>query len=136
MNSELQKQWEQDVAHYGDNAYLMWEWSFEKRLKQLICNAQISIALNFNADINDIYRKDSAALPFDLERAKAGDIVEWMVSDDKWVDVENIIFLENGSIAVSNVAFGKGVFVDVDSYLRMKYPPKVSNGSAGEFVDE
>ena len=54
---------------------------------------------------------DIQSIPFDLERAKAGDEVEWLNNDGKWefVPRNNLVYLHGQ-----------------DARLRMKYPPKIS----------
>lgn len=65
-------------------------------------------------------RKTSAALPFDLDRAKAGDVVEYCNEYGYWTTCTSksfelgkhpLIILDHGSVAECN--------------LRMKYPPKL-----------
>ncbi len=54
---------------------------------------------------------DIQSIPFDLERAKAGDEVEWLNNDGKWefVPQNNLVYLHGQ-----------------DARMRMKFPPKIS----------
>jgi len=103
------KQWEQDVADYGDNAYLMWE-----------CNESGNGWFTVNKDgpywypNNNYRRKESAAQSFDLERAKDGDVVEIFVGSE-W--------------KTSTIASSAYDYIPINEYhlLRMKFPPKVNH---------
>jgi len=125
MNSdELLKQWQQDIADYGDNAYLWWEgwndygWETIGHNKFWTCPPEVR-------------RKESAALPFDLERAKAGDEVESLWQDGVW---------RKYPVSVSRIRDGyitDGIFFHDDCLircenLRMKYPPKVNHNEIAE----
>jgi len=115
MNEE-RSQWEQDVSEYGDNAYLMW-----------FCDQLNSGNPDFKSNIEfiehfkmgySIRRKESAALQFDIEMAKAGDEVEWLNNDGKWEFVPQ-----------NNLAYLHGQ----DHRLRMKYPLKINSTKETEY---
>jgi len=112
-----------DVEVYGGkNALLMWQWQYkENGIGDLWANNWLDCdkSLSFNPNKN-YRRKTSAALRFDLERAKAGDVVEercgdkWVVMDQSFKDA----FIENGRVYLRHV--------DVAiKDLHIKYPPKV-----------
>lgn len=54
---------------------------------------------------------DVQSIPFDIERAKAGDTVEWLNNNGQWefVPRNNLVYLHGQ-----------------EARLRMKYPPKIS----------
>ncbi len=130
MNEEIQKQCEQDVSVYGDNAYLMWEISVNNtsEFHGMFCNSYLNELFIHNKPGSFVYellwkgtevkRKESAALPFDIKRAKAGDEVEictlrgWVNCGSKTFKKRKypLIQLDNISVSVHN--------------LRMKFPPK------------
>ena len=75
-----------DVEVYGENAYLMWEKKEEGVDSNYITFASNNHASDYIREIDEngngnifgafhVRLKTSAALPFDLERAKAGDMV-------------------------------------------------------------
>jgi hypothetical protein len=105
MTSELLKQWQQDVEDYGDNAYLMYSHYYIPANSWIDCD--------YNNDVIDYEskRKQSAELPFDLERAKCGDEVIILINDE-WISCE-----KNYTIYLNDI--GSTV------KLRMKYPVKV-----------
>ena len=131
MNNEQQKQWEQDIADYGDNAYLMW-----------FCDQLNSGNPDFESNIEfiehfemgySIRRKESAALPFDLERAIAGDAVVFLnESDGKYYDCE-IKMTGKGLVCYPKFPPDQSVYVGsiYQKQMFMKFPPKVSSGSRG-----
>jgi len=74
-----------DVKVYGDDAYLMWDIDTQWVLKfnfSFNCNFTVECALTDGRSL--VKRKASAYLPFCLDRAKAGDVVEWF-NGNKWV---------------------------------------------------
>lgn len=113
-----------DVEVYGDNAYLMWEIKYSKipiPSNDEIINALSAIGIN-----KLLQRKKSAALPFDLERAKAGkagDVVESLWTDGEWAVYPTIIkencFIEKDKLIHPDYGW---IFVHD---LRMKYPPRL-----------
>jgi hypothetical protein len=113
---DIQEQWEQDIKDYGDKAYLMWE--------IMLCGRFVSMDYNPNSFFNIIVRrKQSAELPFDLERAKAGDMLECLhltkgYLECSYVDKTNITGVHE--VLVNTI---RQFFWETD--LRMKYPPKV-----------
>lgn len=124
MNEELKKQIEQCLKDYGENAYLMLEKEYNGS-DYTVDREQINGNQELIEIIEDNYfshftllRKESAALPFDLKRAKAGDEVEictlrgWVNCGSKTFEKRKypLIQLDNISVSVHN--------------LRMKFPPK------------
>ena len=124
MNEELKKQIEQCLKDYGENAYLMLEKEYNGS-DYTVDREQINGNQELIEIIEDNYfshftllRKESAALPFDLKRAKAGDEVEictlrgWVNCGSKKFEKRKypLIQLDNISVSVHN--------------LRMKFPPK------------
>lgn len=108
-----------DVDVYGDNAYLMWEcnWSLDD---------ESWIDANSNDDLSNRYanskrRKQSAALPFDLERARKGDIIKYQMMPEKtfrfvsMYDEEHVL-INNGVQPVNDITH--------ISLLYHPYPPK------------
>lgn len=139
MKDDLIKQWQKDVEDYGGNAYLMWEWCSVKKMPHTTkekWHKVDSIGLPGNIFINNSIddlafkyrRKQSAELPFDLERAKCGDEIQWK-THNRLFDVNFVnIWSEDGSSIYYNMAtityntfYERACFCD----LRMKYPPKV-----------
>jgi hypothetical protein len=103
----IEEQWQQDVSDYGDNAYLMWNTPYSE--KDGNPNEKTLQVLKLHGD-DLLKRSCSAELPFDLERAKAGDIVEWKDGKGNWAVVpQSELYLFHG----------------IEHKLRMKYPQKV-----------
>jgi len=112
-----------DVKIYGDNAYQMWGHDFlNVWWGDLIDNDEVSIVINGDK----IRRKTSAALPFDLERAKAGDVVESLWVDDIWrkYPVARLRILD-GYIE-NDIFYHDDCFINCNK-LRMKFPKKVQS---------
>lgn len=84
----IQEQWEQDVKNYGDNAYLMWEYKGIGRKLSIYPEYETIDCPNEANWLMETYfiacsgisfavrRRQSAELPFDLERAKNGEAIE------------------------------------------------------------
>lgn len=114
-----------DVKFYGtvENAILMWQWRYAGGSNDWQdCNKELSFNLN-----KEYRRKTSAALPFDLDRAKAGDVVEW-IDNDIWHTVVDVKDILNSGIDINfkvpsyeNSVFRAKV---IGNRLRMKYLPK------------
>ncbi len=128
MNEEQKKQWEQDAAVYWDNAYFLYEFQKDFYEEGVLVdqdwipaesNYQVQEGLKFHC----IRRKDSAALPFDLERAKAGDIIEYKnwLGESKDFDAQKE-YWKNHTFAHSE---------NLSALFRMKYPPKVKPTNPG-----
>lgn len=128
MNEEQQKQWDQDAADYGDNAHFLYEFQKDFYEEGVLVdqdwipaesNYQVQEGLKFHC----IRRKDSAALPFDLERAKAGDIIEYKnwLGESKDFDAQKE-YWKNHTFAHSE---------NLSALFRMKYPPKVKPTNPG-----
>jgi hypothetical protein len=105
---------EHDVSVYGDDAYLMWECADIEDYNWIgvVKNSNMCLLLHDDCCM-DVRRKTSAALPFDLSRAKANDVVEMLCLNGKW---ENVIDNNN---AIKMYEIG------LSNKLRMKYPPKL-----------
>lgn len=122
----LQEQWEQDVDRFGDNAHKMWLFGHidDEGYEPATCNKDILE----HQHLKEFSRKESAALPFDLERAKAGDAVEVFYNNywfkclsfepPKYSEVGMVTFLDSHGIKNTYV-------VNHDEHLRMKYPPTI-----------
>lgn len=108
---------EMDIQVYGDNAYLMWESPYTEKDR----NPNSLTAEFFKLNPALMHRKTSAALPFDLERAKAGDVVEYFYNNRWWgVNFVRLHKITN-KIVISFLGNEPIVFCEE---LRMKYPPK------------
>ena len=112
-----------DVAVYGDNAYLMWSGSVTYddafghfyEVNGVIFDNNAHVLSEFEVSTLDrVCRKTSAALPFDIERAKAGDIFEYFDGFD-WVTPENEI--KKSLLSIFESSPNRKDF-------RMKYPKK------------
>jgi hypothetical protein len=119
------EKWAELKSLYGDNAYLMTEfyWENAKREPQ---GFQPSTS---NADIEHCLRycvewriKESAALPFDLERANNDDTVQCF-NPSKNI-FEDVIFLAGTGILKVKFSDNTYRYVKAEA-LRMKYPTKV-----------
>lgn len=111
----LPELFEHDVQVYGENAYLMWEYKNVHFDEWQPAESNLGLWLTLNCEHR---RKTSAALPFDLERAKAGDVVE-IYDNNYWKKCQSKIF-ENRKyplIQLDNISVS-------ERFLRMKYPPK------------
>lgn len=114
-----------DVLVYGDDAYLIWEWreqaSFTGTPNERLKNA---IILN-----HDYRRKISAALPFDLPRAKTFDAIEVFDGnpDTGWSDAiyDSVCeYCSSVTIVIRKKDYCK--FRVYSNDLRMKYPTKLN----------
>ena len=78
-NDKIAQQWAQDVADYGkEGAPLMWEVAHKRRDNWVrLYFGMVTPDSEHTLRYYQFRRKPSAALPFDLERARAGDVVEW-----------------------------------------------------------
>lgn len=122
-----------DIEFYDKLAYLMWELKArENSVIPMKHNIFFGLSSNcaFGQDA-EYRRKESAALPFDLERAKAGDVVEYKdpyrLFKEKWKTLKGITKFSNSypeteyiSVLVNTIKLKE--FKPTD--LRMKYPPK------------
>jgi len=105
-----------DVDVYGDNAFFMWETH-----NGLQFDSNASVLKNIKTGLFSITRKTSAAMPFDIERAKKGDVVTYGIKEDA---VTNFVFPDHTDYAICGDVNGiQNVFWNY-SNLRMKYPPK------------
>jgi len=76
----LPELFEHDVSFYGADAYLMWELNNE--LDFIVSNLSVLCAIDQGVDVR---RKTSSAQKFDIERAKAGDVVEMLMAHtEQW----------------------------------------------------
>jgi len=112
-----------DVTVYGDNAYLMWEHSLHGKSAELVSNNDA--LSSFESSKITVTRKKSAALPFDIERAQAGDVIETSSGKKevvKFIDVASI----SQKMVLINHPRHKRQITSFDS-LRMKYPKKAQS---------
>lgn len=127
MNEEPQKQWKKDLKVYGDGACSLYEFQKDYYEDGVLvdqdwipaeCNYTVQEGLKFHC----IRRKKSAKLPFDIERAKAGDEVEelqrgsWIISKTWFHNA----FIQDKTVCIPELVNYK------ISDLRMKYPPNVN----------
>jgi len=112
-----------DVKFYGDDAYLMWRYLNKRGLMIFNSNIEVERAIKYSLTIE---RKNSAALPFDIERAKAGDVVEFMtIFPIELVAVDSIkVSLRTDCAHIVTVNEVTISCFD-DSHLRMKYPRRL-----------
>ena len=116
-----------DVVVYGDNAHLMWtKYNPDKNKDQpWLSNDDSCLLIGCFAQWQK--RKTSAALPFDLERAKSGDVVEWFLYDG-WKVINNAHYSQLGISKMHgriDIGFtGRDSKWVMEKHLRMKYPPK------------
>jgi len=114
-----------DVEVYGGNAYLMWEISLSDKNNFIDATDNDDIRWSFDSTNYDQRRKTSAALPFDLERAKAGDAVETRSGKKevvKFIEVASI----SQKMALTHHPRHKRQITSFNS-LVMKYPKKVQS---------
>lgn len=110
-----------DIKFYStvEKAILMWQWRYADGSNDWQdCNKELS----FNPN-KEYRRKTSAALPFDLTRAKAGDAVEYLDLKGNWLILEKHQFIGNINDMITSV-LNHANYVTHISNLRMKYPPK------------
>lgn len=107
-------QFEQDIDDYGDNACLMWEIRHVNSDVEYTWVTAYSNNMLESACTSIIRRKQSAELPFDLDRAKGGDVVQVLRSDGVWFDALDT----DNTLPIKLFELGK------EKELRMKYPPK------------
>ena len=113
-----------DCEVYGENAHLMWEISTVKNGRNFI-NCTSNLEMLYPAALKR--RKTSAALPFDLERAKTGDVVEYKKPNGEWDVLKEHKFIDVKSKTVKTVFKSANYCTHIDN-LRMKYPPKKQTG--------
>jgi len=120
---DIKKQWEQDVSNYGDNAFLLWEFVADNgKYTESLDNSGISKFFGKTEEYcRFLRRKESAALTFDIERSKAGDVVE-ICAMQGWVNCNSKTF-EKRKYPLIQL---DGISVSVHN-LQMKYPPKEAN---------
>lgn len=131
--SDIQKQWDQDVENYGDGAYRLYEvrcidggdW------QTCLSNEHLkTVIFDYKEEIQ-VIRKDSAALPFDLERAKLGDVVEVNINNE----IVKLVFTKETAKKIHFVEQGKPNIkvsvrkIEADSMLLMETPPRGNNAS-------
>jgi len=131
----LPKLFAHDVKIYGDDAYLMWQY-YDDLARDINGDRIFYVNFTSNSEVNNcskyfrLRRKTSAALPFDLERAKAGDVVE-VLCDGKWHEMKSTEkrFTEINAIDILIEKTGCFPQRNLISELRMKYPKKVQFGA-------
>jgi hypothetical protein len=121
------EKWDELKEMYGDNAYLMVSVRCLDGGSWNTCvSNQHLIAVMDECENMEYVIKDSAGLPFDLERAKAGDAVEvYSEPHLDWITVERI--KKSYDYYVVKTRAGKKCVGE--HFLRMKYPPKANNKS-------
>jgi len=124
----LQELFKLDVETYGDNAYLMWLFGID--IADYGNNPEANpIIESFTAENNDdaresflkadcYKRKQSAALPFDINRAQNGDAVQVFINAEL-IDMDYKNFRPVGDWDNFSFKFPED--------LRMKYPPRLDN---------
>lgn len=131
MKEELLAQWKKDVEDYCDNAYKMWYGRLELNTHVMNASNNLDVETWLSFDDFVAVRKESAELPFDLERAKSGDDVEFYMGKSGLSDFEfpaiQVKFISE-SETFSGLMFIQDKYgyhhVAVDK-LQMKYPLKV-----------
>jgi len=127
MNN-LFEQFEKDVYEHGKLAFTLYQVSLSNKDKFIdaVDNKDVEFALN---SVNyDVRRKESVALPFDLEQAKAGDVVEWRNNCDYMWDICEFVSESNDNgffEIISSCGIDKKHVLSNE--LRMKYPPKANH---------
>jgi hypothetical protein len=120
----LPELFEHGVSVYGFEAEKqMWEWLCGDDwipIPELSCQNEILCCM----DQYKHRRKTSASLPLDLERAKAGDVVELDVGDRCIIKFLGESKSHKGLLAVMN---SQGVHHVSKDVLLMKYPQKLEN---------
>lgn len=125
MFKPLPELYAHDVSVYGKNAYLMWEMKADvKGCIPLKHNDFFRLGSNCAFGQQAEYRrKTSAALPFDLERAKTGCVIEYF-NGEIWtlcIDVK-----ECHGTEIAKITSESGIDHHIGfNNLRMKYPPEV-----------
>jgi len=105
-----------DIEVYGEHAYLMWEIapSTTRDFETFAYNAMRFYVTNRDYILR---RKTTAALPFDLDRAKEGDVVEIQNVIGNWFNCSSRTFelLKHPLVELDHISVPKFA-------LRMKYP--------------
>ena len=136
----IEEQWQQDVENYGDNAYKMWELLGNVTIR-LTNNKSLISWINHNPVL--LKRKTSSEFPFDLERAKSGDAVEFKnISENsytgeeriKWVTLNDVVIDDDSTVKGAFYVYNHLINIKIENcnhneWLRMKYPPKKLIGS-------
>jgi hypothetical protein len=123
MKNEPLKQWQQDVEDYGGNAYLMWEIRHVNSELVFTWHTAYSNSMLESACVSIIRRKQSAELPFDFERAKCGDEIEFYIELEKIQ--EDVKFIKQyDTLNIAMCVKNCNRLINFDD-LRMKYPQKV-----------
>ena len=111
-----------DDSYYID-AFTMWQWRYADHSNDWTdCNKPLS----FKAD-KEYRRKDSAALPFDLSRARAGDALEFFYyHKNEWVIASLLEFSEfkKPCVKFDYADYNCAVAGVNEADLRMKYPQR------------
>jgi hypothetical protein len=125
----LTELWVHDDSYYID-AYTMWEISLADKNEFFNAKSNDDIFDALNSVNYDCRRKDSAAMPFDLKRAKAGDVVECRIYTGKWVELKSFELCKHAAMTPcilyghygENKNYGYDYFSNQG--LCMKYPPR------------
>jgi len=113
------------VKFNGNGEYLMWE-IFDNYINKPkewhtpSSNKELDYYLSYHLEDEIIRRKTSATRPFDLERAKAGDVVE-VLHDGEWIVFDFKRWLLSGDTGIDNISF------QYPADLRMKFQKKVQS---------
>lgn len=124
----LDEQWQEDVKQFGELAYLMWAVGIKThhdKTAYLSCLNNFSVESLIDAKA-DIRRKNSAALPFDLAAAMAGDEVEYYQAGE-W-EACRFVLIDNNRFCVGfkDDWYSEGIYdEDAMLLLRMKHPRRV-----------
>lgn len=136
------QQWQEDVKQFGELAYLMWEAGIKThhdKTSYLSCLNNFSVEMLINAK-SDIRRKQSAALPFDLAAAEAGDGIRFKMTaqplqlnldyfDCETKDIPNEIW---GNVFCRIIKMYGKLFPDRDIYIN-SYPMHYQSQLDGYF---
>lgn len=124
MIDELLQQWQKDVDDYGDNAYLMFK--YQAFINESYRNFKNNSEVSSNISSDYVKRKQSAELPFDFERAKSGDEVEFYADELGFYDITVKFIGESATCGGMITVQDKYGYHDVEiENLCMKYPQKV-----------
>ena len=121
-----EQQWQEDIKNFGELAYLMYYFEITSLCgTKTSCNNPITDWFN-NPDYTQLRRKQSAALPFDLAAAIAGDEVEYYQAGE-W-ETCRFALIDNNRFCVGfkDDWYSEGIYdKDATLLLRMKHPRRV-----------
>jgi hypothetical protein len=120
-----------ELFEHGVNVYgieqevKMWEWRNDNGEWRDVPEFARHNAVFCNMSVHQHRRKQSAALPFDIERARAGDDLLFL-KNGEWLDCTLESIGLKFFAVLGNDFEGGGNVDDIPQILRMKYPPKVT----------